>query len=257
MARQPDPLTVALAAATRGGRIALAAFGRRMKVESKADASPVTDSDRRAEEAIRGAIRRAFPEDGFLGEEFGDEGTGARARWIIDPIDGTRNFIRGIPFWGVLLAREVRGHLTTGVMHFPALRETLWATRGRGAYRNGRRLRVSRVTSLARAYVSHGGYEYLRRRRGQAMLAAVYARCAAMRAFGDCWGYSWVARGHVDAMFEADVKPWDAAALKIVVREAGGRFTDWRGRDSFLGPTILASNGRIHGALVAILRRFA
>ncbi len=257
MNEETKALKTALEAAEGAGRIILHAFRRRFHVEYKRDSSPVTEIDRASEAFIRRITSRAFPADGFLGEELGGERPDAEARWIIDPIDGTNNFIRGIPFWGVLIAREVRGRLTTGVIHYPALGETVWAERGHGAFRNGKRIRVSRVAPLGRAYVLHGGYEYLVRHRGASLLAAVYSRCGTMRAFGDCWGYSWVARGHVEAMLEATIKPWDAAAVKIVVEEAGGKMTDWRGRDTHMGPTLLATNGRVHGALIRILGKFA
>jgi histidinol phosphatase-like enzyme (inositol monophosphatase family) len=215
----------------------------------------VTAVDRACEESIRKHLHRAFPGDGFIGEEFGTTGDGAEAVWTIDPIDGTRNFTRGIPFWGCLIARAFRGRLTHGVMHLPALGETLWAVRGGGAFLNGRRLRVSRIRDLRRSYILYGGLSYFVRDRAARRLERIAAECASTRCFGDCWSYSFVARGQVEAMLEKDLKPWDNAPVNIIVREAGGRCTDWKGRDDWRADSLLATNGLVHSRLLKLLRR--
>lgn len=248
-------LRVALAASHRAGAIAAKAFGTRLKVETKADHTPVTAIDRACEEAIRRTITRAFPSDGFLGEEYGSTNPGAEIRWIIDPIDGTKGYIRGLPFWGNLIAREVRGRLTHGVLYLPALGDTLWATRGGGAFLNGRRIRVSRTAALGSAYVLNGDLEAFANRGQAPRLARLAQRSAVSRSIGDCAAYRWVASGHAEAVVEAAVHPWDVAAIKIIIEEAGGRVTDWRGRDSHMITDIVASNGRLHAPLLRALRR--
>jgi histidinol phosphatase-like enzyme (inositol monophosphatase family) len=249
-----DPLRVAIDAALAAGSLARASRGARLKVRLKADATPVTQVDHACEELIRRRLARAFPSDGLVGEEYGEVRAGAEAVWIVDPIDGTKAFIRGFPYWGTLIARAERGRLTAGVVYLPALNELLWAARGRGAYRNGRRLRVSRTGALEDAQVLQGSLECFVRRRRLGALARLAARVRTVRGYGDCWGYTWLVRGMADAMVEAEVSPWDVAAVKIVVEEAGGRVTDWRGRDDWRGGDVVASNSRLHGAVLRALR---
>jgi len=247
-------LSVALAAARRAGAIALGAFGTRLKVETKADRTPVTAIDRRCEQAIRRTITRRFPDDGFLGEEFGATGAGNGVRWIIDPIDGTKSFIRGVPSWGTLVAREVKGRVDLGVLMLPALGQTLWAVRGGGAFLNGRRLRVSRTSTLREASVLFGDLEAFQRRGAGRRLLRIAGGCAVIRSPGDCIAYRWVAGGQAEAVIEAAISPWDIAALKIIVEEAGGRLTDWKGRDTHMISDVIATNGRLHRAMLTRLR---
>jgi len=267
-------LKAALEAARKAGVVALKGFrggsasprgGRDprsgIKVEYKSDSSPVTAWDRASEEIIRRTLARQFPGDGFIGEEYGEIGGNTGASWVIDPIDGTKNFIRGIPFWGSLIARVVGGKLALGVMHLPALGETLWATRGGGAFRNGKPLRVSRVRDLRHSTILYGGLKYFMKRGQKAdmaelrPLALIAARSASTRCFGDCWAYTFVARGLAEAMLEKDVKPWDIAATSVIIREAGGRCTDWKGREDWRADSILATNGLVHAPLLKLLRR--
>lgn len=248
-------LRTALAASRRAGAIALRAFGTRLVIETKADATPVTAIDRACEEAIRRTIHRAYPTDGFLGEEYGSTNPGAAIRWIIDPIDGTKGYLRGMPFWGNLIAREVRGRLDVGVVRLPALGQTLWAVRGGGAFLNGRRIRVSRTGSLRRAYLLNGDLEAFVSRRALPRLARIAQSVAVVRSLGDCAAYRWVASGHAEAVIEAALHPWDVAAIKIIIEEAGGKVTDWQGRDSHMIRNIVASNGRLHAQLLRLLKR--
>lgn len=250
----PDPLKVAVNAAETASRVAMRAFGKKIRIERKKDDTPVTEYDRGAEEAARRVIARAFPGDGVLGEEFGATREGAESRWILDPIDGTKSFVRGLPYWGTLVAREVRGRITTGVINLPAMGIIAWAQRGRGAYVNGRRVRVSAHTGLSRAYVLHGDLDLFVRHRAFGRLANVAKRGAIIKAIGDCPAYVWLASGRAEAMLEAVVDAWDIAAAKVIVEEAGGRFTDWHGRDTHMIRTVLATNGRVHGPLLSIFR---
>jgi len=248
-------LKVAIAAATEAGNHALKAFGRRHRIMTKKDSTPVTVVDRACEEILRRVLSHEFPEDGFCGEEFGLSRPGAGARWIIDPIDGTKSYIRGIPFWGTLLAREVDGRLTLGVVHLPAMNRLLWAVRGKGAFMNGRRLKVSTRGSLRGAYVAHGDVDLFVRHRALRRLTSVGRRGAILRSLGDCPAYMWVAGGHADAMIESEVAPWDVAAVKVIVEEAGGLFTDWNGRNSHMISNVVTSNSILHPKLLKLLKK--
>jgi histidinol-phosphatase len=249
-------LDAAVETAREAGAVALRYFRGSFEVTTKADQSPVTEADRAAEHAIVERLRRGFPDIGFLGEEFGAEGSQAR-RWIVDPIDGTKNFVRGIPYWATLLALEEEGEVTLGVVHAPATGETYWARRGQGAYANGVPLRVSTVDRLSEATLLHSSLSCLRalepRRYWDGFLRLVDAT-ERQRGFGDYYGYTLVLRGQAELMLETDLKPWDLAPLKILLDEAGGRLTDFDGRPTIYTGTVLASNGRLHDEALALLR---
>lgn len=253
MAAPSTALRTAIRAAQAAARVAMRAFGGPLVVETKADATPVTAIDRACEEAMRRVVRRDFPADGFLGEEFGARAGETEARWILDPIDGTKSYIRGMPFWGCMVAREVRGRVTAGAVALPALGRLIWAERGRGAWADGRRLRVSRRSTLDRAYVLCGGYETFVQHRAVHRMTALHRRGAVVRSPGDAPSYLWLAEGRADAVIEAGIAPWDIAAALVIVEEAGGRFTDWRGRPGFRIPNVLATNGRLHRPLQRLL----
>jgi histidinol-phosphatase len=248
-------LDAAFEAAREGGAIALRYFRGPFEVRIKADQSPVTEADHAVEQAIVRRLRRGFPDIGVLGEEFGAEGSQER-RWIVDPIDGTKNFVRGIPHWATLLALEEEGEVTLGVVHAPATGDLFWARRGEGAFANGVRLRVSAVDRLAAATLLHSSLSYLRALRpggywdGFLRLVDATER---QRGFGDYYGYTFVLRGQAELMLEADLKPWDLAPFKVLFEEAGGRLTDFEGRPTIYSGTVLASNGRLHEAALALL----
>jgi len=215
----------------------------------------VTRADREAEEAIVRRLSAAFPDVGFLGEEFGAQGNQGR-RWIIDPIDGTKNFVRGIPYWATLLALEEEGDVTLGVVHAPATGDLLWAERGRGAFANGTPLRVSTIDRLEDATLVHSSLGYVKTLRPgrywEGFLRLVDGTDR-QRGFGDYFGYTFVLRGQAELMLEADVKPWDLAPFKILFEEAGGRPTDFEGRPAIYAGTALASNGPVHDETLAVL----
>jgi histidinol-phosphatase len=225
-----------------------------VRVTLKADRTPVTQADRDAEQAIVERLRAAFPDVGVLGEEHGAQGA-QRTRWIVDPIDGTRNFVRGIPYWATLIGLEEDGEVTVGVVHAPAAGDLLWARSGGGAFANGERLRVSAVDRLEQATVLHSSLRYLRSpARYWDGFVRLVDRAEATRAFGDYFGYSFVLRGQAELMLEADIKPWDLAPFKVLFAEAGGRLTDFDGRPTIYSGTALASNGRLHAEALALLR---
>ncbi|TDC47307.1 histidinol-phosphatase [Jiangella ureilytica] len=228
-----------------------------LRIETKADQSPVTDADKATEEAIRRTLGRARPRDAVVGEEFGAGGYGAR-RWVVDPIDGTKNYLRGVPVWATLIALMVEDQVVAGVVSAPALQRRWWAARGTGAY-TGRslssatRCRVSDVASLEQAslsYSSLSGWED----RGQlpAFLDLTRA-CWRTRAYGDFWSYMLLADGAVDIATEPELALHDMAAPSIVVEEAGGRWTGLDGVPGPLGADALATNGRLHDEVLAHL----
>jgi histidinol phosphatase-like enzyme (inositol monophosphatase family) len=192
--------------------------------ETKADASPVTIADKENERLIREAIEREFPEDGILGEEGSSkQGTSGR-RWIIDPIDGTRDFVRDNRFWCVLVALEEADESLVGVAHFPMLAETYWAVRGAGAYRNGERLRVSAVSSVGESVFTPNGLHLAKAAPHLPKLMEWAQRSWAVRSYGGALDACMLAAGGVDLWFEPKVEPWDLAALKLIIEEAGGAF---------------------------------
>jgi histidinol-phosphatase len=249
-----DPVLDAMVAAARaGGAVALGHFRRGVDVTLKADRSPVSVADREGEQAIAAVLERACPGHGFLGEEFGAQGTGAR-RFIVDPIDGTRNFVRGIDYWAVLVALEEDGVVTAGVIHQPVSGEVYTARRGGGAWLDGTPIRVSSVATLADATAAHGTLRVLRRRGRWDGFERLVDATGRQRGFGDFLCYAWLAAGRVDVALGLNLKIWDVAAPKVIVQEAGGRMTDLDGTDSLTSGSALATNGRLHEAA---LRLFA
>ena len=192
--------------------------------ETKADASPVTIADRGNERLIREAIEREFPEDGILGEEGTSKPSASGRRWIVDPIDGTRDFVRGNRFWCILIAVEEADESLAGVAHFPMLDETYWATRGGGAYLDGERLHVSDRSSLDECSFHPSGLQLAQARPHLATVVDLMQRSWSVRAYGGALDACMVASGMVDVWFEPKVEPWDLAALKLIIEEAGGVF---------------------------------
>ena len=239
-------LGVARDAVAAGGAAALAHLRRGVVVETKPDLTPVTAADRAAEDEIIGVIRAAFPDHAILGEEGGARGSGA-VRWIVDPIDGTRGFARGGIMWGPMVALEVAGELVVGALALPALGATYWAARGQGAWRDGTRLAVSAIAEIGDATVSLGELKRMAARPG---VQALIARAASVRCYGDLAGCTMVLDGRAEVWIEGGVQPWDVAAPAILIREAGGRYTDWTGAPSFESGYAIASNGAIHDEIL-------
>ncbi len=239
-------------AARAGGEVALGHFRRGVEIGLKADRSPVTVADHEAEAAIVESLRRTFPDHGVLGEESGSRGSTER-RFIVDPIDGTRNFVRGIPIWAVMLALEEQGAITAGVIWEP-IRGNLYAARhGEGAFLNGVRIRVSRVAALGEAMLVHATLNALRRDGLWDGFVRLVDATSRQRGFGDYLCYTTIAEGKAEVALATNVKAWDLAAAKILLEEAGGRLTDARGEDSITRGTALASNGLLHQAALRLL----
>jgi len=249
-------LEVAIAAARAAGAVALSYFRTGLTVERKADHSPVTIADREAEQRAVAVLRDAFPDHGILGEEFGEQG-GAGPRWIIDPIDGTKSFIRGIPFFATLIALEEDGEITTGAVYAPAVDDLLYARKGAGAFDGHGPLRVSSIDTLRRSMLVFGGPSALRSRGYWSAYERLVDRSGRQRAYGDYFAYTFVARGQAEAMIDVGLKPWDLAALKIIIEEAGGRFTDITGRSTAFGGSAVASNGLVHDEILQLINNGA
>src|SRR5262249_52187748 len=246
-------LAVAQEAAWVGGRRTLAYFGTgTAATEWKADQTPVTPAGREAEGLIRGVISRAFPDHAILGEEDGETTGTAPVRWIIDPLDGTRTFIRGVPLYGTLVGVEVRGDPVVGVVYLPALDEMVAGARGMGCTWNGRPCRVSSTTRLDEALAVVTDERSARSRSGAWDRGS--ARTAMQRTWAACYGYGLVATGRAELALDPIMNVWDCAALLPVVEEAGGRFSDWSGRRTIQGGEAVASNGLLHDEVIALLR---
>jgi histidinol-phosphatase len=246
-------LDVAIAAVERAGRLTLGYFRTALEVERKADASPVTIADRRAEELLRAELTAAFPDDGILGEELAERPGSSGRRWILDPIDGTQSFIRGVPLWGVLVGLEDHGRCVVGVLGLPATGETLWAARGAGAYCNGEPARVSCLATLADATVLCGDAHPATFGDKHAGFTRLVERAARQRGWGDCYGYALVATGRAEVMVDPVVNPWDAAALVPIIEEAGGAFSDWSGAVTIYGGSAVATTGALRDEVLRAL----
>ncbi|HKI32059.1 MAG TPA: inositol monophosphatase family protein [Gemmataceae bacterium] len=223
------------------------------RVEWKLDRSPVTAGDRAAEAFLRNRIINAFPRDGFLGEEYGEKPGDSGFRWVVDPIDGTRNFMRGMALWGTLVGVEHRGEAIAGAAVMPSLGHTWRALRGDGAFRDGRRLRVSDTASLDDAVLACSSLSGFFKAGREAQFLELARRTQRQRAFGHFYGFVLVADGAIDVMVEHGLHVWDVAAVAPIIEEAGGRFTDWDGRATIHRTDVVASNGRLHDETLRIL----
>jgi len=240
---------VALDAAQQAGHFALQYFDRDIAVEWKSDDSPVTMADRGAEELLRQALLGKFPADGFLGEEFGATPGSSGFRWIIDPIDGTRSFVRGIPIWACMIGLEYKGELIAGVVLLPALKQVYRALRGDGAYRDERRIRVSDVATLERAHVYYSSIAWFKKAGHDKQFLNLVNLTERQRGFGDFYGFVMVAQGSGEIMVEHGVHAWDLGALVPIVEEAGGKLTAWDGKLDIEKPDVVASNGLLRRSL--------
>ena len=241
-ASSPELLRAAEELARLAGGVALQYYRKALQVEHKADGSPVTIADRAAETAARDWVRRRFPEDGVLGEEFGEERPDARRRWIIDPVDGTKSFVRGVPLWGSLVALCEGETVLAGAAFFPAADELVVAAPGAGCWWNGVRCSVSAVGDLAAATAVTTDERFQDRPQRRSSWERLGAHVDVARSWGDCFGYLLVATGRAEIMCDPVLSPWDAAALQPIIVEAGGTFTDWSGRQTAFGGSAIATN---------------
>jgi histidinol-phosphatase len=249
-------LQAALDAAEAAAVIIRSMYQRNITVHTKADATPVTEADVRSEEAIRAILTERFPDYGFYGEETGQHALEAENLWLVDPIDGTKSFVRECPFFSTQIALMRQGRLVLGVSSAPAYGELAWAEEGKGAHLNGKPIKVSRIAELGSAIVSSGNLKTLARSPASwSRFGDLIGRVSRIRGYGDFVHYHLLARGSLDVVVESDVNILDIAALTVIVREAGGTFTDLSGGEVGLRTTsVLATNGLLQGPVADVLR---
>jgi histidinol-phosphatase len=245
-------LNVAIEAAFTGGKRTLAYFNAGVNVETKADNTPVTVADRESEATIRAIIKAHYPTHSILGEEGGATEGDPDFRWIIDPLDGTKSFVRGVPLYGTLVGLEIEGEVKVGAVYMPALDELVSAATGLGCYWNGRRASVSNTNKLETATLLTTSSESCRKRGGAYDKLA--RKMQLTRGWGDCYGYVLVATGRAEVMLDAGMNPWDCAPIVPILSEAGGMFSDWGGTTTIYGRDGLGTNGVLHDQVLEILQ---
>lgn len=277
-------LEFAVRAAREAGALSLEYFGAPdLTVHSKRDASPVTEADRRAEQRIRELLAATFPDDGVLGEEFGETAGTSGARWILDPIDGTKSFVRGVPLYGTMVGMEADGDVQLGVVFLPALDEMVYAAKGLGAWwvpsplgvtrtaaaaqpptpapavgpgeQLPLRAKVSQVNRLADALFCTTSPDYFHREGCPELFERLRAGASLERGWSDCYGHVLVATGRAEFIADPAMKPWDCAALKPIVEEAGGTFTDLAGNPTIYGGSALSTNGVLFDEIMSVIRQ--
>jgi histidinol-phosphatase len=250
-----NELQAALDAAQAAAVIIRSLYQKNLQVTTKADATPVTDADVRAEKAIRTVLNDRFPSYGFYGEETGQHAIDAESVWLVDPIDGTKSFVRETPFFSTQIALMRRGRFVLGVSSAPAYGELAWAEEGGGAFMNDKPIRVSQISDLAGSILSTGNLKTLARSPAWGRFGGLIGKVSRVRGYGDFVHYHLLARGALDVVIESDVHILDVAALTVIVREAGGTFTDLRGGPVGLDTTtVLATNGPLHDTVQRELR---
>jgi histidinol-phosphatase len=257
-----DDLEIALELADLADRLTTDRYrAADLVVDTKPDLTPVTEADRAVEEALRARLAHVCAGDAVVGEEFGAAGGDGSRRWIIDPIDGTKSYVRGIPTWSTLIALEIGGEIVVGVCSAPAFGRRWWAQRGAGAWvaegegGGARQIHVSGVRELGDAHLSFGGFEEWDELGEFDSLLELGRRCWRTRGFGDAWSYMLVAEGAVEIALDPQAALWDLAVMLVIVEEAGGRFTDLDGARRADGGSGLATNGLVHEAALGIVGR--
>jgi len=248
-------LDFALDAAWQAGRITLGYFQNGVTAERKSDNSPVTIADKTAEKRLRELIQHSWPSHGIIGEEFGDSAGTSGLTWTVDPIDGTKSFVQGVPIYSNLIAlTDDKGPLV-GVANFPALNETIYATRGGGCFWNGRRAYVSDVKELKDAVllsseIDYSKFDANKERSWNELVKSTYFQ----RTWGDSYGYALVATGRADIMIDPWMAIWDCGPLQVILEEAGGTFTDWQGTATIYNGESFATNGHLYDAVMNVIK---
>jgi len=259
-------LNFATQLAYRAGRITLSYYNKGIQHDLKSDESPVTSADRATEKFIRGEIERTYPSHAIVGEEFGESespsprGRGIRGeggnpfRWIVDPIDGTKSFLKGVPFYSVLIALEIEGVSRVGAVCFPALDEILYGADGLGAWWNGKRARVSEVKDIAQAVFTYTSWSGFRTKKRLDVFNNLHKECFFGRGWSDAYGYHMVATGRAEIMLDPSIKIWDVAPFPPIFREAGGFFGSWKGKEGHTHGEGLAVNAALKSRVLKLMR---
>ena len=244
---------VALDATQKASERIMYYFQNLPKIETKIDKTPVTKADREAEEIIISTIKKTFPSHGFLGEEFGKDKEDAEFTWIIDPIDGTKNFIHGLSFFGTILSLRYQGNIILGISNMPAIGELLYASEEEKTTLNGKPTHVSQIQRLEDSFVNFNPSKF-ENEKYLSIVKAVDKRVINMRGFGDTYGYHLVATGRSEVFFEIGPKAWDISAFQIIMKQAGGKYSNFEGNEYTLGETSLATNGLLHEEMLHIIK---
>ena len=243
-------IDVAMKAAGESGKILMRYYKKKFITNMKPDNTPVTNIDRLSEKEIVSIIKKEFPDHNFLGEEFKYTDTCSEFKWIIDPLDGTKQFVRGTPFFGCMIGLERNGKIIAGVVNMPALKIFACASKGKGAFVNGKRAKVSKISNLRESFVTFGeirkDYPYTK------SLLNLLDCCMTQKGFGDILGYVLLAQGSVDVIVDQPF-PWDIAAVKIIVEESGGKVTDFNGKDTIYSRNTISTNGKLHEDVLKIM----
>lgn len=247
-------LQFAIQAAEQAGRITLKYFQNNVQVEIKPDNSPVTIADRQAEESIRSEIEKRFPNDGIIGEEFGEKTGTSGFRWLLDPIDGTKSFVRGVPLYGTMIGLEKDGQAVLGVIRYPPVNQTLAALQGAGCAMNGIPCSVSKTSDLSKALITMSSCGDVIRDWGEETFIQLVKETGLHRTWGDCYGYMMVATGQADICFDTKMNIWDIAALIPIIQEAGGIITNREGESSIQIRSAIAANAILHPKMLEIVR---
>ncbi|MBS3053734.1 MAG: inositol monophosphatase [Candidatus Aenigmarchaeota archaeon] len=248
-------LKVAIQAAKEAGNIINRYFDSNLKVEKKADNSPVTIADKEAEKKIVSIIKKHFPDHNFLGEEFPYQQTDSEYKWIIDPIDGTKNFIRKVPFFATFIALEKDGKVVAGVINMPKFNILAYAAKGKGCFVNQKRAKVSRTQRLEDSFFVFDDVDRYYKKHYDRQFMKIITNCARHRGFGQQMGCILLAQGSVDIMLNLNLKPWDVAAQKIIIEEAGGKLTDIEGKDTIFSQDYLTTNGKLHDTILGFFAK--
>jgi len=239
--------------AKKSDEIALKYYRKKVKPRVKANLSPVTIADLKCEDYILSRIKSKYPKHSIYSEERGIKDKSSEFKWYIDPIDGTKNFIRKYPFWGTLIALEYQGEVVAGVISMPALNELIFAAKGMGCFYNDKKAKVSRIDLLRDSYLIHGGIDYILKENYKDNFAELAGSCYYSRGFGDCHGHSFIINGRAEIIVDPHVAPYDVAAIKICAEEAGGVFTDINGNNTIFSGSALVTNGKVHDDVLKIL----
>lgn len=246
-------LKTAIEAAKKSAEVTLKYFNNQPTIQYKIDKTPVTIADQQAEKLIRKIVSKRFPNHGFVGEEFGNTKPNAQYKWVIDPIDGTKSFIRGIKYWGTLISVLKDNEPIIGVYSSPATGEIFWAEKGKGTFLNGKRIQLSKISQLEKSFIGYGSIHYFQKHNKTKQLLKLCESSQSRMGSSDCQGFNYLLKGQIDAFIFAHAYIYDIAAHVVLVKEAGGRFCDFNGDEILTNDNGIFTNGLLHSKILKIL----